>query len=633
MADGGLVNRTLLQSYYQNPPEVYDDKKTEGALETLADQMDRNFQDYSGKLGSLTSGAPYFDRKYAQAAALYNKALDEMTNSVPLDSLTQAKAGVRRGTLNMVGVGDSTVEGIDKLNLQDTFFNRITNSIKSGLPGVTVTSNNFGLAGRQLWMLMSSTYVGLAAEPADLSAGFYRPWSTVGKSWLNTVRDSKPDLLILGTGMNDAFGNNADDNEAVNLGLLMNEVKTWSPVPSIVLIPTFLPTKDLGRYGQTQVATQRIARATREFAKANGIAIADANRLYQILLDGKEEVTRAAALESNWQGFNTDDWIGDKASFAKSGNTLSPVDGAFNKFVTRTKDFYNGVIEEDYTPTSDGFGGSTAWINYREDSAYGKFIVLVTAGNGTGSVGLFTSDSTTALIFASNLNIPSGQTSKIKVEVNGKNHKVYINDVLRLDFDTYKKMHDGKISIGSEQTLPTFSNLNITYFDPIQSAGAYTEDDLLGKPNDPTTSGNGINHLTGMGDAMVYQPAFNGIIRDMTKPVEHGLFLPNRLVTGMWGATTGDGGYPATTATGKQLYYQAMPTYKKGKGLALKKLNDNTYIPLSAVAVSRETLTSLEDGKYAYFQSPDAAGSDLLFVSSSAPITWEYDVYRFEKQQ
>lgn len=43
---GGLVNRTTLQSNYQNAGDVYDDKKTEGAIEVLANQMDLNWNDY-----------------------------------------------------------------------------------------------------------------------------------------------------------------------------------------------------------------------------------------------------------------------------------------------------------------------------------------------------------------------------------------------------------------------------------------------------------------------------------------------------------------------------------------------------------------------------------------------------------
>lgn len=42
----GHVNRTVLSSYYQNPGDVYDDAKTEGAYEVLAQQIDDNYDAY-----------------------------------------------------------------------------------------------------------------------------------------------------------------------------------------------------------------------------------------------------------------------------------------------------------------------------------------------------------------------------------------------------------------------------------------------------------------------------------------------------------------------------------------------------------------------------------------------------------
>ena len=36
------VNRVVLESFYQQPGQLYDDTKTEGALVTLADAIDTN---------------------------------------------------------------------------------------------------------------------------------------------------------------------------------------------------------------------------------------------------------------------------------------------------------------------------------------------------------------------------------------------------------------------------------------------------------------------------------------------------------------------------------------------------------------------------------------------------------------
>lgn len=40
---GGIVDRTLLDENFQSAGEVYDDTKTEGAINVLADQIDANW--------------------------------------------------------------------------------------------------------------------------------------------------------------------------------------------------------------------------------------------------------------------------------------------------------------------------------------------------------------------------------------------------------------------------------------------------------------------------------------------------------------------------------------------------------------------------------------------------------------
>lgn len=51
------VNRTLLESYYQNKGEVYDDTKTESALEVLADSIDTNDTEMTDGLALKTDKA------------------------------------------------------------------------------------------------------------------------------------------------------------------------------------------------------------------------------------------------------------------------------------------------------------------------------------------------------------------------------------------------------------------------------------------------------------------------------------------------------------------------------------------------------------------------------------------------
>lgn len=62
----GLVNRTTLQSFYQNPGDTYDDAKTEGAVNTLADQSDENWNYVAGLVaGGVLQPYPAFMSRQA----------------------------------------------------------------------------------------------------------------------------------------------------------------------------------------------------------------------------------------------------------------------------------------------------------------------------------------------------------------------------------------------------------------------------------------------------------------------------------------------------------------------------------------------------------------------------------------
>jgi hypothetical protein len=51
----GPVNRAELEANYQNPGEIYDDTKTEGAFDVIADQIDDNWADYAAVKAALNS--------------------------------------------------------------------------------------------------------------------------------------------------------------------------------------------------------------------------------------------------------------------------------------------------------------------------------------------------------------------------------------------------------------------------------------------------------------------------------------------------------------------------------------------------------------------------------------------------
>lgn len=49
----GPVNRALLESFYQNPGDIYSDTQTEGAFDVLADTIDDNSQVFNANGSTL----------------------------------------------------------------------------------------------------------------------------------------------------------------------------------------------------------------------------------------------------------------------------------------------------------------------------------------------------------------------------------------------------------------------------------------------------------------------------------------------------------------------------------------------------------------------------------------------------
>lgn len=64
---GGIVNQALLQSFYQNAGQVYDDKMTESAFQVVVDQLNSNWVDYDAfKAGTryVVDGGGFLDTTF-----------------------------------------------------------------------------------------------------------------------------------------------------------------------------------------------------------------------------------------------------------------------------------------------------------------------------------------------------------------------------------------------------------------------------------------------------------------------------------------------------------------------------------------------------------------------------------------
>ena len=451
--------------------------------------------------------------KEINSSAMYTKAIEEI-KMICINGLKQCKSVISGSSaLKVAVIGTSISETAGLNNSEDGYFVRLQKLISKALFGVNVTFQNFALAGRRMDEAASATYLAVNPEPTDLSTGFWRTWATAGKSWRDHIKDFAPDLLIIEFGMNDSLSKDSDYNFQTNLDSFITYVKTWTKVPDIVIVPTILPTTNTQYTSQSQIITNAVARSAREYAVHNGYVVADVNRLWRILLGGEDEGTTSTTVEKNFAGFPTG-WVGSPSSFTLADNTLTPASGLTAAFAVRNKNFYNGTIDVDVNP----FAGSTPWITYREN-INGKMALLITPGSaGAANVKLYAIGSAgIVLATASNLTIPAGQNTHIKIEADGISHKVYVAGALAIDITTYRCLSDGINGFGASAGLvPIYANAVMKYDDPITFKPIFTELELLGPYNDLEADGNGINHPTPLGNAVTFVPAF-GFIDELAR--------------------------------------------------------------------------------------------------------------------
>lgn len=456
---------------------------------------------------------------------LYEKALNEISSCIPKNAFTSALNAVNNGTLRIAFVGDSITEGTDQLDPDDFYTERVIKALKYSLPDVNIISRNYAMLCRTADNFVDKNYKAIFPEPDDFSKGYWRYWSKADESWIDAVKGFNPDLLIIAFGMNDAAGEDSDYKEYKNIEYIIDSSAKWASHPSVVIVTSQLPTKNPSHTMQSQNCTLSVIRADRILAITRGIYCADAGRLFHILRDGLDDVSRAANVEFNWNNAGND-WMeedgGNNFTFKSDGISTNEL----NKYLVRNRKIYNGSIEFDVKFKSS-YDSDTAWIEFRRDEMLGSLVVLITPGSH-GQVNLYkkSHDNKLAVISsAKGLNLDIAISHHIKITFDDNHYKVYVdnNSAAMLDAISYSKMHDGIIRIGGPGKVPDYSNLIIKYKDELKGGPCYSEDELIGLYKQPYTygirnsSGNGINHPTGMGHDMVYFAAFLGMINRLSQ--------------------------------------------------------------------------------------------------------------------
>lgn len=241
-----------------------------------------------------------------------------------LANLAALRTALAAGTATIAFAGDSNTEDGDNIdrarNLLGTHRQVFEDILNDYFPVANITCLNFGLGSRSLPNFASSLYAGQSGAE-DKATGFLRTaethpyWgggngSVAGKSWINHVRDSAPDAVVLHFGLNPSLDANFFDA----LDAVRTAMAGWAKVPSVIIVAPMRPNP----LYQDQYRPQRLGRLIRTYARRYGWALVDTHRVHNALRDGMDEQL------GHWRyhGQNNLQWSADWV--LHSGNVTAP---------------------------------------------------------------------------------------------------------------------------------------------------------------------------------------------------------------------------------------------------------------------------------------------------------------------
>ncbi|WP_181444724.1 SGNH/GDSL hydrolase family protein [Enterobacter hormaechei] len=180
----------------------------------------------------------------------------------------------------VVIMGDSiSTDGPNALSPNDSMWSIIGNEIaKSNKRNVNLINRAIG---GQTWMNANTKPTGFPAWYTDTT-----------KDWLDYIEADEPDLLILAFGMNDANGFNAGALHAV-----VNKIKAWNKVPSLLFVTNPVPSISTTWSGGSgfyatifQEGRDWAAGYARSYANFYGYSVLDINRQFCLVRDGRDYV-------------------------------------------------------------------------------------------------------------------------------------------------------------------------------------------------------------------------------------------------------------------------------------------------------------------------------------------------------
>lgn len=372
----------------------------------------------------------------------------------------------------IVIMGDSiSTDGPNALSMSDSMSSIISKKIKRDNQDTPVSFLNRAIGG-QTWLNANGKPTAFPAWYADTS-----------KDWLEYIKADAPDLLILAFGMNDANGFNAGALHAV-----VNKIKAWDKVPSILFVTNPVPAMATtfndgsGFYATIfQEGRDWAAGYARSYAKFYGYSILDVNRQFCLIRDGRDYVTTPLERINIFnQSYINGTASGIVRDFSISGDIASWPTGKV-LFVKAGR----GDLDVVYITNQSGVYKVTAFCDGDHATAY---------------VDILTTTSVTA-----------GQTLDVNIQ---NNHFTLFSGITKVvSFDLIRT--GGEMSVIAEwQDTPgsgPFTSITVNGGNYLQCEYSARDSDIWGHDDGTADTklpegGNGINHFSSKGLELVIAP-------------------------------------------------------------------------------------------------------------------------------
>lgn len=450
------------------------------------------------------------------------------------------RTAISNGTVNITWIGTSISVGYN-IAFANSAMQQFRQRLMSEIPQITWNITGMAISGTTMSNLAASTFT----APANFSfpvqsnvnqtvtSGMLWPFgSTNGVSWEDHVQYSLPDLVVIGDmGMNDAPNADLFMSSYTNFYAY---TQTWSKKPWFVLGTTYLLTTNSNYSSPVyQYSLQAMADFFRWTAISNGFGLIDQNAWYVYERDGIRKEQTPFSTDSYMQSFPTN-WsvlTGTVVATNLGAVFSSGASASFTNSFSRDVDLQSTWVTTNYNAQ---IGYSYRMTNSLDTLSGFTFFYVPESGISQ----LFNHS---AVVYQStNAVSPTNSLFSLRVKATGMRHEAWINNSNVMNYvPPVAPVVPGYAAIwvstgpatATYVVLQTATNY-VANVPSVTTPGIVPEGYLLGATNGTfpqlaeqsspamagwSSGGNGINHLSDVGEFAVYNVAVAQFVEEFKR--------------------------------------------------------------------------------------------------------------------